>query len=82
MTKRAPLVTLDNDELSRVSTETLGHYERSAESFWHGTKEHDVSQNIAALLGHMRCDPPFAILDLGCGPGRDLFACANLVTTP
>jgi SAM-dependent methyltransferase len=31
-----------------------------------------VSQNINALLGAMQSAPPFTILDLGCGPGRDL----------
>ena len=33
-----------------------------------------MSQNIAALLRHIRGEPPYAILDLGCGPGRDLAA--------
>jgi len=31
-----------------------------------------VSQNYAALLGAIEGTPPFSILDLGCGPGRDL----------
>jgi SAM-dependent methyltransferase len=31
-----------------------------------------VSQNYAALLGAIEGKPPFSILDLGCGPGRDL----------
>ena len=55
-----------------VSRGTLEHYNQRAESFWEGTRDHDVSQNIAALLRHLEGDPPFAILDLGCGPGRDL----------
>ena len=55
-----------------TSTRTLEHYNRSAESFWEGTKDHDVRQNIEALLRHMEGAPPFTILDLGCGPGRDL----------
>ena len=37
-----------------------------------GTRDHDVSQNIAALLRHLRGQMPFTILDFGCGPGRDL----------
>lgn len=53
---------------------TLEHYNRSAAEFWEGTRDHDVSQNIAALLRHVRGAPPFAILDFGCGPGRDLKA--------
>ena len=60
------------DDLRRISQVTLGHYDRSADRFWEGTKDHDVEQNVAALLRHVEGTPPFAILDLGCGPGRDL----------
>ena len=55
-----------------VSKKTLEHYEKRAEDFWHGTRDHDVRQNIDALLRHIEGRPPFTILDLGCGPGRDL----------
>lgn len=55
-----------------VSTATLAHYNQRADDFWEGTRGHDVSQNIAALLGAIEGEPPFAILDFGCGPGRDL----------
>jgi SAM-dependent methyltransferase len=51
---------------------TLAHYSASAENFWHGTRDHDVSQNHAALLDALDGPPPYAILDFGCGPGRDL----------
>jgi SAM-dependent methyltransferase len=54
------------------SARTLAHYDGSAARFWEGTKDHDVSQNRAALLDALEGPPPFAILDLGCGPGRDL----------
>ncbi len=67
-----PLAALDESDIARAATETISHYERSADSFWEGTKDHDVTQNIAALLSEIRADPPLAILDLGCGPGRDL----------
>jgi SAM-dependent methyltransferase len=60
------------DDLRKISAATLEHYERRAEEFWRGTREHDVSQNVAALLRHIEGTPPFAILDFGCGPGRDL----------
>ncbi|HET7096963.1 MAG TPA: class I SAM-dependent methyltransferase, partial [Casimicrobiaceae bacterium] len=59
-------------ELERIARLTLAHYEERADAFWAGTRDHDVSQNVAALLGSIRGDPPFTILDLGCGPGRDL----------
>ncbi len=51
---------------------TLQYYDRRAEAFWEGTRDHDVSQNISAMLRHIRDNPPFTLLDLGCGPGRDL----------
>lgn len=63
---------LAGSELLRITARTLADYEESGESFWRGTKGHDVSQNIAALLRHIEGTPPFAILDFGCGPGRDL----------
>ncbi len=57
---------------SDTSKRTLGHYQASAELFWEGTRDHDVSQNIEALLSAITEPPPFRILELGCGPGRDL----------
>jgi len=60
------------DDLAHISAQTLEHYNERAAEFWHGTRDHDVSQNIEALLRHLRGTPPFCILDLGCGPGRDL----------
>lgn len=63
---------LDAGELARIAAGTLAHYEQRAEAFREGTRDHDVSQNVAALLRHIQADPPFSILDLGCGPGRDL----------
>jgi SAM-dependent methyltransferase len=61
-------------ELEKIAGATLAHYESTAESFWAGTRDHDVRQNLDALLGAIEGDPPFRILDLGCGPGRDLAA--------
>ena len=60
------------DDLRRISQVTLGHSDRTADRFWEGTRDHDVSQNVSALLDALLGEPPFAILDLGCGPGRDL----------
>lgn len=57
------------DEITR---RTLDDYNQTAERFREGTKDHDVSQNIAALLRHINGTAPFRILDFGCGPGRDL----------
>ena len=65
-----------------VSRGTLEHYNQRAESFWEGTRDHDVSQNIEALLRHIEGVPPFSILDLGCGPGRDLARFRSLGHAP
>ncbi len=58
--------------LLAVSARTLAHYEANADDFWAGTKDYDVTQNYAALLGAIEGPPPLTILDFGCGPGRDL----------
>ena len=63
---------LSPDELAQISALTLAHYQSSAEDFREGTRDHDVSQNIAALLRHIEGEKPWRILDFGCGPGRDL----------
>ena len=60
------------DDLHLICRATLDAYGHQAEGFWLGTKDHDVSQNVAALLQCIQGPPPFDILDLGCGPGRDL----------
>ena len=60
------------DELHRIAQRTLAHYDQRAQAFWEGTRDHDVSQNVDALLQSISAPPPFDLLDFGCGPGRDL----------
>ena len=67
-----PSKALDKAQLRRFSEITIGHYDRAAEDYRDGTQDHDVSQNYTAFLDAVEGDHPFAILDLGCGPGRDL----------
>ena len=67
-------MTLDPEAVQQIVERTLGHYQSRAEAFWEGTRNHDVAQNIDALLRHIRGTPPFTVLDFGCGPGRDLRA--------
>jgi SAM-dependent methyltransferase len=50
---------------------TIAEYQATAASFREGTWDHDVSQNRDALVAAMPRNPG-KILDLGCGPGRDL----------
>jgi len=59
-------------DLNKIATGTLEHYNQHAQEFCEGTRDHDVSQNIEALLRHIEGNAPFTILDFGCGPGRDL----------
>jgi len=63
---------LNPQDLKKISDRTLGHYNECPEDFWENTRDHNVSQNIAALLQSIEGNPPFMILDFGCGPGRDL----------
>ncbi len=69
-------------DLENISRLTLAHYEERAEAFWAGTKDHDVTENIAATLRCIGGNPPYRILDFGCGPGRDLQAFVRLGHTP
>src|ERR1700722_3688293 len=69
---------LSPQELAKIADVTLSHYNQRAEDFWRGTRDHDVSQNIAALLQYISGPAPFTILDFGCGPGRDLKAFVDL----
>ncbi|WP_314408491.1 class I SAM-dependent methyltransferase [Pseudomonas kuykendallii] len=73
---------MDADDKGAISRLTLAHYARNAEGFREGTRDHDVSQNIAALLRHIQAEAPFALLDFGCGPGRDLRTFKALGHTP
>lgn len=65
-------------DLDAVSAATIADYDGRAEDFWAGTRDHDVRQNIDALLAAIEGPPPWTILDFGCGPGRDLRTFAEL----
>jgi SAM-dependent methyltransferase len=64
--------------LDERTARTLGHYDANAEAFWSGTRDHDVTQNYAALLAAIARPAPLRLLDFGCGPGRDLLALSAL----
>ena len=63
--------------MKEITARTLENYNQRADVFWERTREHDVAQNIAAMLRHIRGEPPYMLLDFGCGPGRDLKAFAE-----
>jgi SAM-dependent methyltransferase len=71
-------MSLSPEDLQQIAARTLTHYEQHAQSYWEGTRDHDVSQNISALLQRIPGSPPFDLLDLGCGPGRDLHTFKSL----
>ena len=77
-------MTRENDQidLDEIESVTLSHYESNAESFWQGTRDHDVSQNIRAFLQALPRDKALDILDLGCGPGRDVHTFKSLGHNP
>lgn len=69
---------LSPEELTQLVDSTVASYERRAEQFWQGTKDHDVTQNRQAFLEAIQAPTPAVLLDLGCGPGRDLQAFSAL----
>ncbi len=71
-----------SENLTALTAATLGHYESRAQDYWEGTRDHDVRQNIDALLTHIEGAAPFTILDMGCGPGRDLITLTTLGHRP
>ncbi|MDO9278308.1 MAG: class I SAM-dependent methyltransferase [Polaromonas sp.] len=60
------------EDLKLIAARTLAHYNQNAHEFWEGTRDHDVSQNINAMLEHIKEPAALDLLDFGCGPGRDL----------
>lgn len=63
---------LTDEKLATIVNLTVSHYEDNAQSFWEGTKDHDVSQNYDNFLAALKPTRKLDILDFGCGPGRDL----------
>lgn len=67
-----PAPAPQREDLRQISRTTTGHYASDPQGFWEATRDHDVQQNVDALLRHLPGPGSFDILDLGCGPGRDL----------
>jgi SAM-dependent methyltransferase len=61
-------------DMKDTTKSTLAHYEANADAFEEATRDHDVSQNLDALVSALPSAPPQRVLDFGCGPGRDLIA--------
>ena len=65
-------VNLSAEALQEIMRFTTDSYGPSAQEFFESSLEHDVSQNCRAFLNNIEGTPPFNLLDLGCGSGRDL----------
>jgi hypothetical protein len=64
---------LNPEDLAKITDFTLSHYNEHAEDFWEGTRDHNVNQNITALLKSIEGEPPYTILDFGI-TGSSLFS--------
>jgi len=73
-----PIMQHTPEDLKRIAAQTLAHYDQNAQGFWEGTRDHDVSQNINAMLKYIEAPCPLELLDFGCGPGRDLMSFTTL----
>lgn len=76
------LLYVDMNKSRNKECLTIQHYEDNAKAFWDGTKDHDVSQNTQAFLNALPKEKSLNILDLGCGPGRDLHYFKSLGHNP
>mmetsp|Transcript_22650 Transcript_22650/g.34353 ORF Transcript_22650/g.34353 Transcript_22650/m.34353 type:complete len:235 (-) Transcript_22650:159-863(-) len=64
------------EQIRQATTKTLADYGAVAEQYARGNMDHDVSQNIHAMLEPLQTskEGPFDILDVCCASGRDLVA--------
>ena len=73
---------ISREQLADIQATTLNHYDSNAQSFWEGTRDHDVSQNYEKFLARLPQGKALDILDFGCGPGRDLAYFSSLGHRP
>ena len=78
-----PPISMATAGLRAASEATIADYAARAEAYALGSLDHDVSQNIDALLRPLKDRPaPLDILDLCCAGGRDLVAFKKLGHRP
>jgi len=65
-------MSLSPEDLRHIVARTVGRCGTQAQTYWQGTRNQDVSQNVQAFLTALRGAPPLGLLDQRCGPGRDL----------
>jgi hypothetical protein len=76
-----PSNALDKAQLRRISEITIGHYDRAAEDYWDGTRNHDVSQNYEALLEAIEGEPPLPSSTWVVGPDETCVISGRWATT-
>ena len=80
---RSRPISMATAGLRAASEATIADYAARAEAYALGSLDHDVSQNIDALLRPLKDRPaPLDILDLCCAGGRDLVAFKKLGHRP
>ena len=66
------------DDLRRATRLTIAAYDQMAEEYWAETRDRDLQRDYDLFLESIEGDAPYDLLDLGCGPGRDLRHFARL----
>ena len=70
------------DDLRHAARLTIAAYDQMAEEYWAETRSRDLQGDYDLFLRHLEGSGPFDLLDLGCGPGRDLRYFADLGHRP
>ena len=72
-----------SEEVAAAAAATIEDYAAVAKSYAAGNMNHDVSQNLNAMLAPLRDRAsPLDVLDVCCGSGRDLVALQRLGHSP
>lgn len=58
--------------MAGAASSTIAHYDRRAAEYADVLRGHDTAECRDAFLAELPGPAPHAVLDLGCGPGRDL----------
>lgn len=66
------------DDRAQVASLTIAAYDRMAQAYWEETQHRDLTADYDLFLSHLEGGGPLDLLDLGCGPGRDLRYFARL----
>ena len=66
------------DDRAQVASLTIAAYDRMAQAYWEETQHRDLAADYDLFLSHLEGGGPLDLLDLGCGPGRDLRYFARL----